>query len=282
MSDADLSRPLAPCSLNFALAEITVTDASGTATIIPGTSAESSIIYEVHTPVELEEHEVRLTKQPYDPYPELRTCATYIVQTLSPGAIAAAKLQARTEEGFKPRYVEVEMMDYALPYEVSIETALRKDVAAVQATPNASRPKSRGSRESVTGNLSDARTDTTWTTGGRIQDSTPRSLQLHISQIPHVTRRAHDVMTLRRTVPWHGVQSDPGPAPGAPVAAITCTGALQSESIQRPRVRMCSRCAGTRPGPGPVDFGPDQMWVDARGIFFRSSASLYLGPTRPS
>ena len=22
---------------------------------------------------------------------------------------------------------------------------------------------------------------------------------------------------------------------------------------------MCSRCAGTRPGPGPVDFGPDQM-----------------------
>ena len=186
MSDADLSRPLAPCSLNFALAEITVTDASGTATIILGTSAESSIIYEVHTPVELEEHEVRLTKQPYDPYPELRTCATYIVQTkVSPGAIAAAKLQARTEEGFKPRYVEVEMMDYAPPYEVGIETALRKDVAAVQATPNASRPKSRGSRESVTGNLSDAQTDTTWTTGGRIQDSTPRSLQLHISQIPH-------------------------------------------------------------------------------------------------
>ena len=70
---------------------------------------------------------------------------------------------------------------------------------------------------------------------------------------------------------------------------------------------MCSRCAGTRPGPGPVDFGPDQMCrhtdktlflvvpahfapldlpahcagtrytqqgVDARGIFFRSLASL--------
>ena len=79
----------------------------------------------------------------------------------------------------------------------------------------------------------------------------------------YVTRRAHDVMTLRRTVPWHGVQSDSGPAPGAPVAAITCTGALQSESIQRPRslgrVRMCFRCAGTRPGPGSVDLGPDQM-----------------------
>ena len=171
MSDADLSRPLALCSLNFALAEITVTDASGAATMIPGTSAESSIIYEVHTPVELEEHEVRLTKQPYDPYPELRTCATYIVQTkVSPGAISAAKLQARTEEGFKPRCVEVEMVDYALPYEVSIEAALRKDGAAVQAIPNASRPKSRDSRESVTRNLSDAQNDTTWTTGGHIQD----------------------------------------------------------------------------------------------------------------
>ena len=47
----------------------------------------------------------------------------------------------------------------------------------------------------------------------------------------YVTRRAHDVMTLRRTVPWHGVQSDSGPAPGAPVAAITCTGALQANQF---------------------------------------------------
>ena len=187
MSDADLSRPLAPCSLNFALAEITVTDASGTATIIPGTSAESSIIYEVHTPVELEEHEVRLTKQPYDPYPELRTCATYIVQTkVSPGAISAAKLQARTEEGFKPRCVEVEMVDCALPYEVGIEAALRKDGAAVQAIPNASRPKSRDSRESVTRNLSDTQNDTTWTTGGHIQDPPTHPLQMHVAQAPHV------------------------------------------------------------------------------------------------
>lgn len=187
MSDADLSRPLALCSLNFALAEITVTDASGAATMIPGTSEESSIIYEVHTPVELEEHEVRLTKQPYDPYPELRTCATYIVQTkVSPGAISAAKLQARTEEGFKPRCVEVEMVDYALPYEVSIEAALRKDGAAVQAIPNASRPKSRDSRESVTRNLSDAQNDTTWTTGGHIQDPPPHPLQMHVAQAPHV------------------------------------------------------------------------------------------------
>ena len=75
---------------------------------------------------------------------------------------------------------------------------------------------------------------------------------------------------------------------------------------------MCSRCAGTRPGPGPVDFGPDQtcrhtdktlflvvpahfaspalpahcagtrytqQGVDARGIFFRSQAQDLGVPT---
>ena len=35
----------------------------------------------------------------------------------------------------------------------------------------------------------------------------------------YVTRRAHDVMTLKRTVSWHDVQSDSGPAPWAPVVA---------------------------------------------------------------
>ena len=40
--------------------------------------------------------------------------------------------------------------------------------------------------------------------------------------------------------------------------SINGTPKHSSKSIQRPRVRMCSRCAGTRPGPGPVDFGPDQ------------------------
>jgi len=73
----------------------------------------------------------------------------------------------------------------------------------------------------------------------------------------YVTRRAHHVMTLKRTVPWHDVQSDSGPAPWAPVVAMTCTGALQANqfSVRGPGVRMCSRCAHMRcrhtPRPRP-------------------------------
>ena len=42
MSDEDLGRPLAPCSLNFTLAEISVTDVSGETIVIPGPNKEAS------------------------------------------------------------------------------------------------------------------------------------------------------------------------------------------------------------------------------------------------
>lgn len=84
MSDRDLSRPLAPCSLNFALADVTITDRSGVTTIIPGTYGDRSDCNhdgEQPLPVESEEEEVKLTKCPYDPDPEPRPRCRYTTQT---------------------------------------------------------------------------------------------------------------------------------------------------------------------------------------------------------
>lgn len=73
MCDVDLSRPLARCSFNFALTDVTIFDDSGQAVSIPGTSMEEmgetghdhSTCY-----LELEEIERRLAKCAYDACPE--------------------------------------------------------------------------------------------------------------------------------------------------------------------------------------------------------------------
>ena len=45
---------------------------------------------------------------------------------------------------------------------------------------------------------------------------------------------------------------------------------------------MCSRCAGTRPGPGPVDFGPDQTCRHTDKTLFLVVPAHFASPDLPA
>ena len=129
MSDEDLGRPLAPCSLNFTLAEISVTDVSGEIIVIPGTSPEAGeAVLDAHSPIEPEVREVRLTKRPYNPAFEPLTIATHTVQTW------IASLQPSVQD---------EMAGRLPPYNGDIVAAsLNQDRAAIRAIMGARRQRS--------------------------------------------------------------------------------------------------------------------------------------------
>ena len=63
-------------------------------------------------------------------------------------------------------------------------------------------------------------------------------------------------MTLKRTVPWHDVQSDSGPAPWAPVVAITCTGALQANQFSVRGLECVPAVPAHAQAPAPSALGP--------------------------
>ena len=127
MTDEDLGRPLAPCSLNFTLAEITVIDVSGETIVIPATSPESSEeIFDTHSPTEVQE--VRLAKTPYDPDPQPMTIDTHNVRTWVNSPHAS---------------VESEIADQLLPYHGNIAAAsFNQDRAAIRAIMGARRQRS--------------------------------------------------------------------------------------------------------------------------------------------
>jgi len=70
LSDADLSRPLALCSLNFDLADVSITDSSGEVILLPGSRpcANRRSTFSPHA--QDFEEEVRLSKIAYNPAPE--------------------------------------------------------------------------------------------------------------------------------------------------------------------------------------------------------------------
>ena len=124
MTDEDLGRPLAPCSLNFTLAEITVIGVSGETIVIPATSQESSEeIFDTHSPTEVQE--VRLAKTPYNPDPQPMTIDTHNVRTWVDSPHAS---------------VESEIADQLLPYHGNIAAAsFNQDRAAIRAIMDARR-----------------------------------------------------------------------------------------------------------------------------------------------
>ena len=128
MSDHDLSRPLAPCSLNFTLADVTVTDRSGVMIVILGTYNNGSDYDDGIREQPLmseDEEEVKLTKSPYDPDPELKAFCTYAAQT--------AGCSLRSKNGTAGQVDEFEMVDRSLPYSGDLtKAAANRDRAAIR------------------------------------------------------------------------------------------------------------------------------------------------------